>query len=803
MRIAWEDLRFAARTLARRPLFVALVVATLALGIGGNVALFSVVDGVLLRPLPYPDPDRLVIVWENDRLRGTDREGVSGPDYLDMIGMNRTFAALAARSRLDRTLGAREEPVRVSSARVTAGFFALLGVRPVLGRTFLPEEERPGQDRVVVLTDALWRERFGADPRVVGRRVTLDGEPSLVVGVVPPEGRLPGLADDLFEPLAVDTKDRDVHKLRVLARLKPGATVAAAQADLSSVMKRLEQTYPDENLGRGAWVRPLVDEVVGDSRPALLLLFGAVSLLLLMACASVGNLVLTRGVARERELAIRTSLGASPRRLFRQLITESLLLAGLGGALGALMAVWLVRLARVLGPDLPRLREAAVDGRALAFALAVSIASALVFGTVPARKGARSRPQQGLREGGRALGTAGGQRTRRSLVAFELAAAVVLVVGAGLLLRSFWKLQEVDPGYDPHGILTASVTLAGPGYVFPKTWPVLDWPAFNVFEEVLITRLSAHPRIRSVALAHQGPADPGWTTRVTVVGRQAPPPGEQDEASYRPVSAGYFRTLGIPFARGREFTRFDGPGRPLTAIVNEAFAARHFPDTDPLGQSIDVFGRPREIVGVVRNERFSGLEAGPAPAMYLPLSQNPQPSLTLVLRATGDPFELVPTLREAVRAVDPTLALFEVGTAEGALARSREGRRFTLLLLGSFAFVALALAAVGIYGVVSYAVGERTREVGLRIALGAEPRHVFRMVVGQGMSLCLGAVAAGTAAALALGRVMEGLLFGVEARDPATFLTVAAVLITVSFAASAVPALRATRVDPVTALRAE
>ena len=441
--------------------------------------------------------------------------------------------------------------------------------------------------------------------------------------------------------------------------------MAAAQADLTSVMKRLEKTYPDENLGRGAWVRPLVDEVVGDSRPALLLLFGAVSLLLLMACASVANLVLTRGVARERELAIRTSLGAGPLRLFRQLITESLLLAGLGGALGALLAVWLVRLARALGPELPRLREVAVDDRALAFALAASVVSALVFGTLPALKGARRRPQGACRreDDGRA---ASGQRTRRSLVAFELAAAVVLVVGAGLLLRSFWKLRQVDPGYDPHGILTASVNLAGPGYVFPKTWPVLDWPAFNTFEEALITRLSANPRIRSVALAHQGPADPGWTTRVTVVGRHAPPPGEQDEASYRPVSAGYFRTLGIPFARGREFTRFDGPGRPLTAIVNEAFVARHFPDTDPLGQSIDVFGRPREIVGVVRNERFSGLEAGPAPAMYLPLSQNPQPALTLVLRATGDPLELVPTLREAMRAVDPTLALFEVGTAEGA-----------------------------------------------------------------------------------------------------------------------------------------
>jgi hypothetical protein len=370
MRILWEDLRFAGVALARRPLFAAAVVATLALGIGGNVALFSVVDGVLLRPLPYPDPGRLVILWENDRLRGSDREAVSAPDYRDFVEMNRSFESLSARVRLDRTLGTLAEPLRVSSARVSANYFSMLGTRPLAGRTFLPEEERPGNDRVVMLTEGLWREHFGADPGVVGQRVLLDGEPSTLVGVVPADARVPGFSEQLFEPLAFgpDDRFRGRHTLRVFARLRPDATLASAQADMSAVMKRLEQMYPDDNLGRGAWVRSLQDEVVGGARRALLLLFGAVGLLLLMACASVANLVLTRGVSRERELAIRTSIGAGPWRLFRQLLTESLLLACLGGAAGALLAIGLVRLVRTLGPELPRLEQASVDGRALSFA---------------------------------------------------------------------------------------------------------------------------------------------------------------------------------------------------------------------------------------------------------------------------------------------------------------------------------------------------------------------------------------------------------------------------------------------------
>jgi putative ABC transport system permease protein len=693
----------------------------------------------------------------------------------------------------------------VSSARVSSTYFPLLGVRAVLGRTFDAADEQPGAEHVLVLTEGLWRERFGAEPTVVGRSVMLDGAPATVVGVVPDRATVPGLSEKVFEPLVFGEQERvrGIHNFRVFARLKPEATVAAAQADTSAVMADLERTHPDDNEGRGAWVRPLVDDVLGGARPALLLLFGAVALLLLMACASAANLVLARGISRERELAVRTSLGAGPLRVFRLLLTESLLLATLGGALGTLLAVGAVEVVRVLGPeDLARLRECSVDGRALFFALLASLAAALAFGALPALRGARRPPAASLKDGGRVAGVSG-LRTRRFLVAFELSAAVVLVVGAGLLVRSFENLRRVDPGYDPRNLLLAHVSLTGPGYAFPKGWPVLQWPAYTAFAGALRERLEAQPGVLGVAFAHQGPADPGWTTGVTVEGRPRVPEGQQPEASYRPVSPGYFRTLGVPLLRGREFGRFDGPGATPVAVVNEAFVARHFPGEDPIGRRIVVFRVPREIVGVSGDERFAGIEASPATAMYLPIDQNPQPSVTVAIRTASDPASAVPALRAALRATDPTLALFEVDTAEGALEGSLRQRRFVLALLGGFAMVALLLAAVGTYGVVSFAVGERTREVGVRVALGARPAQVFVLVVRQGMSLGAVAVGVGVLGALALGRVMENLLFGVGARDPLTLATVAAGLLLTAFAASALPALRATRVDPVRALRLE
>ena len=649
MRIFLDDLWFAARALWRRPAFAGLVVATLALGIGGNVAVFSVVDGVLLRPLPYADPERIVMVWENDRLRGTDQEATSGPDFHDFVEMNRSFEALAARTGLNRTLGALAEPVRVSSARVSEHYFSLLGVRPIVGRGFLPEEFQVGGDRVVLLTEALWRARFGADPRVVGQQMLLDGEPRTLVGVVPAAARLPGLRDELFEPLAFGPGravpwpprsggDRAAqaggHGPLGTGRLERGD--AAPREALPRRQPRPGRTRPVAAGRSDAGLTPRAVAAVRGRRVA------AADGVRQRRQPDPDSGPRARARARDPDLARGGSF-----RLFRQLLTESLLLATGGGILGALLAVWLVRLARAFGPELPRLEQAAVDGRALGFALAASLASALVFGVVPALRAAGRRPQAGLAEGGRASATVGSLRTRKALAAFELVAAVVLLAGAGLLVRSFWKLQQVDPGFDPRGVLLARVSLSGPGYVFPESWPVHDWPAQSAFTGALAARLAAAPGVRAVAFAHQGPTNRGWTTSVTVDGRPAPAPGAEDEASFRPVSAGYFATLGIPLAKGREFTHVDAAGRPLVAVVNEAFARRHFAGEDPLGQRIVVFRSPREIVGVVPNERFSGLEAGPATAMYLPLAQNPQPALVVIVRSDREPLGMVPTLREA------------------------------------------------------------------------------------------------------------------------------------------------------------
>lgn len=805
MRTLWEDLRHAVRGAWRRPGFTAVVVATLAVGIGGNVALFSVVDAVLLKPLPYPEPDRLVIIWENDRIRGTQKEGVSGPDFKDLVSMTSSYEAMAARALLDRNLGTPTDPVRVSSARVTASYFDVLGVEPLLGRRFTLEEEVPGRDTSVLLSEGLWRRAFGGDPQIVGQDLLLDGQTRTIVGVMPARATVAGLTEELFEPLAFGELEtyRGVHNMRALARLRSDISVASAQADTSAVMAHLEKTYPDDNQGRGAWVVPLIDEVAGEARPGLVTLLAAVGLLLLMACASVANLVLTRGISRQQELAVRGSLGAGPARLFRQLLSESAVLGLLGGGAGVLVAAGLVRAVRILGPqDLARLDAVAIDSRALVVALGVSLLAALAFGALPALQGARTDLHTALKSGGR-LANAGSHRLRRSLVALELVTAVVLVIGAGLLLRSFWELNQVDPGYDPDGVLLAHVNLSGPGYEFPSGWPVHDWPAFDAFEGELGTALDRVPGVTAYALAHQGPADPGWTTRVSVEGRPEVAPGELPEASFRPVSAGYFKALGVPLLRGRDFEAFDASEAPLVAIVNEAFVRNLFPGEDPLGQSIRIFGAPREIVGLVGDERFAGLEAGPGMAMYLPLAQNPMTAVTIVLRTEREPRAAIPGLRQALREVDPTLALFDVMSANEALAGSLAQRRFTLVLLAGFAGVALLLATIGVYGVVSYAAGQRTREVGVRMALGAGGPEVFRMVVREGMTLAAAAVAGGGLLALLLGRLLAPLLFRVNPQDPVTFALVALVLMSAAFAASAIPAWRAVRLDPARVLRAE
>jgi len=679
----------------------------------------------------------------------------------------------------------------------------MLGVEPLIGRTFQLEDEQLGSD-VVVLGEGVWRSRFGADPGVLGRRVELDGEPRTVVGVVPEAARLPFSNEQVFEPLVAspNLEFRGRHSILALGRLAPGVSLALAQEDMSGVMARLEEMYPDDNLGRGAVLVPFHEQLVGDVRPALLVLLAAVGAVLLVACANIANLLLARGLARSRELAVRTALGAGPWRLGRLVLTESLLLALLGGFAGIALAYAGVRTLVALGPpDLPRLEAIRVDGVALGFALGLSLLTGLVFGLLPAARGAFSPPVESLREGGRL--TSGGGWMRQLLVVGELALSVVLVVAAGLLIRSFWQLQQVEPGFRSERLLLVDLELEGPGYVFPEGWPVHDWPALNAFARELLPRLESLPRVTSVALAHQGPVSPGWTTRVVVDGRPAPAPGEQDEASFRPVSVGYFHTSGVPVVEGRGFSRFDSSQGPLVAIVNQAFVRRHFPEGSPLGERIVVFGAPRDVVGVVADVHFGGLDAATLPAMYLPLEQNPLSGLTVLVRAEGDPLSLAASVREQVAAVDPGLALFNLTTAEAALDGSLGKRRFSTALLLLFAGVALALAVVGVYGVIAYAVAQRTREMGVRLALGASPADLLRLVLRHGMALVAAALVLGFGLSAAASRLLEGLLFGVDPADPPTLVAVAALLALAALGASILPARRAMRVDPLEALRSE
>jgi predicted permease len=798
------DLRQAWRSLRHTPGFTAVAVLTLGLGIGGNVAIFSVVRHVLLQPLPYPEPERLVVIWENDRLRGTTREGTSGPDFRDFEQRLRSFERLAARQRSNLTLASREgEAVRLPASLVTPGYFAMLGVEPLLGRSFEEADTRAGSAPVAVLGERLWRSRFGADPGVLGLSLPLDGRATTVVGVVPETARLPFSDEALFAPLAESPRlgFRGVHSLLALGRIRASVSHEQAQQDISRVMAELEKEYPEDNQGRGAVLVPFQEQLTGDVRPALLVLLAAVGVVLLVACANVANLLLARGLGRARELGLRTALGAGPWRLARLVLTESLMLALLGGALGIGLAWAGVRALVAAAPEqLPRIEAIEVDITALLVALGLSLATGLVFGLLPALRGALSRPLDALRDGGR---TTGSGRARNALVVAEVALSVALVVAAGLLIRSLAALSQVEPGFRSEGLLLAELDLSGPAYPFPEGWPVHDWPQLDRFVGELQPRLEALPGVSGVAFSHMGPIDPGWTTRVTVVGRPAPPPGEQDEASFRQVGPGYFATTGIPLLRGRAFDRFDSSDAALVAIVNEAFVQRHFGAAPPLDQSIDVFGAPRRVVGVARDVRFAGLESQAQPAIYLPLDQNPQGNLVVALRVEGEPMRLAPDLRAQVAAVDPTLAVYDVRAADAALRGSLAERRFSASLLLLFAGVALSLAMVGVYGVIAYSVARRTREIGVRVALGAAPAGLVWMVLLRGLALVAAALVIGFGLAAMAGRLLQGLLFGVEAGDPLTFAVVAVLLAIAAVVASLVPAWRATRVDPLEALRAE
>jgi predicted permease len=796
------SLRFALRSLRRAPAFTLAAVATLALGIGANTAIFSAVNGILLNPLPYPDADRLVVVWGRHTTIG--RETASLPDFLDWRAQAHSFEALAAMTNTRFNVTGAGEPEVVTGGLATADLLRVFGVVPSVGRAFRSDEERGAAPRVAMLGEGYWRRRFGGEPGIVGGRILLGGVPHTVVGVVP--ARL-GLDQpvDVWTPLATDsTRPRRADFLTVFGRLRDGTSRELAQQEMTTIMRRLEAQYPASNAGWGAEVVELREQMIGAIRPALLVFMGAVGLVLLVACANVASLTLARAAGRSREVTIRSALGASRARLAGELLLESVLLALLGGALGLLLALWGVEALRSLGPDtLPRVEEIGLDLRVLGFTLGLSLLAGLLFGLAPVWRMGRRDLQEGLTGGGRSIaGTAGIHRTRSALVLGEVALAFVLLAAASLLLRSFDRLQRVDPGFAADRVLTARVTL--PRLVYPEEE---RWRAFG---RDLLARATAEPGVQAAALVSDAPlGDAPPYLSFEIQGGETPAAGAVQDAAVFTASEGYFEALRIPLVRGRLFDATDRPGSPDVAVVNQAAALRYWKGRDPVGERI-TFGDPAEpdtrwatVVGVVGDVRHDRLQDQAYPQVYLPFEQSPTRSMVLTLRSAGEPTALVPAVRRALGELDPNLPLADIGTLEQRKAVALARPRVNAGVLGGFALAALVLAAVGIYGVVAYGVVQRTRELGIRMALGAGGPALLRLVLGQGMRPVLGGMALGLVGALAGGRLLRGLLFGVGSSDPATLVVVSGFLVAVALAAMYLPARRASRSDPMAALRVD
>lgn len=784
----------------------------MALGIGANAAIFSVINAVLLRPLPYGDPDRLVMIWETDEKTGGATGGVSYPDFEDWRAQSGSFQRMAAVRTLEANVIGSGTPDRLRGAVVTSDFFRLLGVAPALGRAFLPEEDAPDRGRVVILSHGLWQSRFGGDPGVLGKTVRLEGdglqgEGYLVIGVMPPGFRFRRDAE-IWTPVGTDRSRqfRGMHSYAVVARLNPGVAPDRAQAEMTTIASRLERQYASSNAGRGARVRPLHEDIVGDVRPTLFMLLAAVGFILLIACANVANLLLVRANAREREVAIRSALGAGRVRLVRQFLIESLVLAFAGGTVGLTVAYAIVELVvPASAVPLPRVDELKLDASAFGYALLISLITGILFGLAPALQISKTDLQTSLKEG-RALVGLGHSRLRHLLVVSEVALAVLLVTGAGLLIRSFWRLQDVDPGFKPENVLTARIEL-------PTTkYRDADWPKVVNFYAELIRRLDALPGAASVGAAFSHSLDSGFTTSFVVEGRTPPDPGTEPESNCRPVTPEYFQTMGVRLLEGRLFTERDDAGAPGVTIINEAMARQFFLGEDPVGRRFSISWPPQaflgvpgtyEVIGIVANERFAGLQARPEPAMYFAHRQFPFFGMSLVIRTATDPSSLAAAVRQTIWEMDRDLPVYDVGTMDELLAESVGEPRFRTLLLTLFAAVGLLLAAVGIYGVMAYSVSQRTREIGLRMAMGAGRGSVLRQVLGEGLRLTIAGLAIGLAGALALTRSLSSLLFGISPTDPATFAVVAVVLTGVALAGSYVPARRAALVDPMEALRYE
>ncbi|HWN99502.1 MAG TPA: ABC transporter permease [Blastocatellia bacterium] len=805
MTIMLQDLRYGLRGLIKNPGFATIAVATLALGIGANTAIFSVVNAVLLRPLPYKEVDRIVTVWEDNIKTGKKEDGASPANFLDWRDQSQVFEQLATAEPYGHTLTGNSDPERFRSWLVSEGFFEILGVKPLYGRTFLPEENQPGNNRVIIMGESLWRQRFGADPKLVGQSLLLNGQPHEVIGIMPaacqfPAGRV------MWAPLVFRDsyrQDRGSAYFKVIGRLKPGVTSEQAQQEMSAIQSRLTEQYPQDNKERGARVIPLAEQMRAEARPALLLLLGAAGFVLLIACANVANLLLARGAARQKEFAIRAALGAVRARLVRQLITESVSLAVLGGAGGLLMAWWGVDTLLAFSPgNLPRQSEIGFDGRVLVFALAVSVLTAFLFGLAPALQFSKPDLNETLKEGGRgARDGSARHRLRNVLVISEIALALTLLIGAGLLIRSFVQLLQVDPGFAARKAISLEV------HVWGSSRTPQQRAAF--FEQTL-NRIAALPGVEAAGAVsalpfHDNSIDINGT--FSVEDRPPPPPGQEPSAFLTSVTADYFKAMGIPLRSGRLFTSFDRDSAPPVVLISETAARRFWPDENPVGKKIKLGfvaeSKVREIVGIVGDARHDGLDSDPRTEVFLPHLQEPYGSMTYIVRTTAEPSMVLQAIKNEVWAVNKNLPFSSIATIDDLVSRSLGERRFNLVLLGAFAAIALALASIGIYGLMSFSTSRRTHEIGLRMALGAQSRDIIEQILKEGMILTISGLALGLIASIGLTRLLSSLLFGVSATDPLTFIAISIVLAGVALVACFVPARRATRIDPMVALRYE
>ena len=805
----FQDVRYGARVLRERPAFTIFVAAVLALGIGATTAIFSVVDAVLLQRPPYPEPGRLVTVWETELISGR-RQQVAPANFLDWRERSRAFEAIAAIEpwSFDRTDG--DEPEMLPASLVSEGFFELLGVQPALGRTFTDTEHQEGRDRVVILTDASWRRRFSADPAVIGRSVTLDDLPYTVVGLLPPDFliRLDPMetTSEAFAPKVFGEQDRRTRGggwWEVVARVQPDVTRQQAQAEMDTIAAQLAEEHPRINDGVGAAIVPLHDQQIGNARLPLIVLLGAVGLVLLIACGNVANLLLARCVQRQPEFAVRAALGAGRARLIRQLLTESLVIALIGGAGGALLAYWLTDLIVALGPaNIPRIDQAGLHLRVLAFGLGLSILTALVFGTAPATHIWRIDLQGSLRDGRPAVsGGSVRQRLRGGLVIGQIALALVLLIGAGLLLRSFVTLVSVDPGFERENTLALQV------FAWDRNTTAARRSAF--FQETL-DRIDELPGVQAAGAVSSfpfGPADLTIESPFFVEGRPRPPDGEEPQIAVSIATPAYFRAMGIPLRRGRLFSDRDTADTSPVALVTDTVARRYWPGDNPIRRRVTVrwLGDTitAEVVGIVGQVCHRGLDREPRPEVFLPHAQAPFGSMTYVVRGTGDAAVLTQAVKDAVWSVDKLQAFYSVSTLDNLVSQTVAGRRFSLLLLGVLAMLALILAAVGIYGVIHFSTTQRSHELGMRVALGARGVDIVRLVIRQAAALTMTGLAVGLVGAFGLTRFLDSLLFEVSPTDPVTLVGVCLLLAAVALTACYLPALRASRTDPAVALRCE